>query len=156
MVFHRSLSDSKSPQIFSFFLTNLIYAIVWMVSDHPSISKSSSPVKKPLRIGPSVPITVGITVKFMFRTFFRSLARSKFFFCFFVFFAFFDFLSLVGWNGKVCNWPCSLFIVSAFFTPLSVFQTSVSLWPSTGVWVRTSQLTSHEFFMILWSISAML
>ena len=44
-----------------------------MVSTYPLISKFSSPFINPLGI---VPITIGITVTFMFHSFFSSLARS--------------------------------------------------------------------------------
>ena len=51
MVFHWSLSDSKSPQVSRTHLSNLAVrnnAVVWMVSTHPLTSKSSSPFSKPL------------------------------------------------------------------------------------------------------------
>ena len=48
-----------------------------MVSTHPLISKSSSLCTSPLVTVPSAPITIGITVTFMFHRFFSSLARSR-------------------------------------------------------------------------------
>ena len=45
MVFHRSLSDYKSPQVSRSFLSilgDLTNALFWMVSTHPLIFKSSS------------------------------------------------------------------------------------------------------------------
>ena len=75
MVSHRSLSDSKSPQVSRILLnilTDLNNDVVWMISTRPLISKSSSP----LVTVPSAPITIGITVTFMFHSFFSSVARS--------------------------------------------------------------------------------
>ena len=79
MVFHWRLGDSKSPQVFRILLSiwaDPNYAVVWMVSNCPLISKSSCPFINPLVTVPSAPITTGITVTFMFRSFFSSQARS--------------------------------------------------------------------------------
>ena len=80
MVFHRCLSDSKSPQVSRTLLCilgDLNNAIVWMVSICPLTSKSSSPCTNPLVAVPSTPITIGVTITFMFRSFLSSLARSR-------------------------------------------------------------------------------
>ena len=81
--FHTSsfgiLSYNKSPQVSRTFLSilaELNNAVVWMVSAHSPISNSSSSFTKPLRIVPSAPITIGITITFHY--FFSSLARSKY------------------------------------------------------------------------------
>ena len=79
--FHRSLNDSKSLQVSRTLLSilaNLINALVWMVSTLPLISTSSSPGTNPFVTVPSLPITVGITVTFMFRSFLNSLERSSY------------------------------------------------------------------------------
>ena len=79
MVFHWSLSDSKSPQVSRTLLSilaDLNNAVVSTVSTRPLISKSSSLCTIPLVTVPSVSITVGTTVTFMFLSFFSSLARS--------------------------------------------------------------------------------
>ena len=81
MVFHWSLSDSKSPQVFwTIFgtLGDLNNAIVWIVSSCPLIFKSSSPYTDPFTTVPSAPITIGITVTFMFYFFFSSLWRFRY------------------------------------------------------------------------------
>ena len=81
MVFHGSLSDSKSPQVSRTLLSILAVlnnAVVWMVSTHPPTSKSSSPFNSPLVTVPNAPITIGIIVTFMFHSFFYSLARSQY------------------------------------------------------------------------------
>ena len=81
MVFHSSLSDSKSPQvsrtIFSI-LAVLNNVVVWMVSTRPLTSKSSSPFNNPLVTVPKASIAIGIIVTFMFHSFFNSLARSRY------------------------------------------------------------------------------
>ena len=81
MVFHWSLSDSKSPQVSRTLLSILAVlnnAVVWMVSTHPATSKSSSPFNNPLVTVPKAPITTGIIVTSMFHSFFNSLARSRY------------------------------------------------------------------------------
>ena len=81
MVLHRSLSDCKSPQVSRTLLGILAVlnnAVVWMMSTRPRTSKSSSPFSNPLVIVPKALITIGIIVTFMFRSFFNSLARSRY------------------------------------------------------------------------------
>ena len=73
MVFHWSLSDSKSPLVSKTLLSILAVpsnAVVWMVSTRPPISKSSTPFNSPLVTASSAPITIGITVTCMFHSFF--------------------------------------------------------------------------------------
>ena len=81
MVFHWSLSDSKSPQVSRTLLSILAIlnnAVVWMVSTRPPTSKSASPFNNPLVTVPKAPIAIGIIVTFMFHSFFNSLARSRY------------------------------------------------------------------------------
>ena len=81
MVFHWSLSDSKSHQVCRTLLSILAVlnnVVVWMISTRPPTSKSSSPFSKPLVTVPNTPITIGIIVTFMFHSFFNSLARSRY------------------------------------------------------------------------------
>ena len=81
MVFHWSLSDSKSPQVSRTrlrILAVLSNAVVWIVSTRPLTSKSSRPFNNPLVIVPKAPITIGTIVTFMFHSFFNSLARSMY------------------------------------------------------------------------------
>ena len=68
---HRSLSDSKSPQVSRLLsiLDELNNAIVWMVSTRPLISKSPSSCTNPLATVQRAPITIRITVTFMFHSF---------------------------------------------------------------------------------------
>ena len=81
MVSHWSLSHSKSPQISRSLLSispDLSNALIWMVPTYPLISKSFCSFTNPLGNIPSAPATIGITIIFMFHSFFRSLARSRY------------------------------------------------------------------------------
>ena len=81
MVFHWSLSDSKSLQISRTLLSILAVlnnAVIWMVSTRPPTSKFSSPFSNPLVTVPNAPITIGIPVTCMLYSFFNSLAKSRY------------------------------------------------------------------------------
>ena len=81
MVFHCSLSGSKSPQVSRTLLSILAVLnneVVWMVSTRPPTTKSSSPFCNPLVTVPNATITIGIIVTCMFHSFFNSLARSRY------------------------------------------------------------------------------
>ena len=81
MVFHWSLSDSKSSQVSQTLLSILAVlnnAVIWMVSTRPLTSKSSSPFSNPLVTVPNAPITIGIIVTCMFHNLFNSLAKSRY------------------------------------------------------------------------------
>ena len=85
------MSERKSPQVSRTFLSilaDLNNALVWMVSTRPLISKSSSACTNPLVTVPSVPITTGSTVTFMFHGFFSSLTRSRYLSLFLLSFSF--------------------------------------------------------------------
>ena len=100
MVFHWSLSDSKSPQVSRTRLTILAVlnnAVVWIVSTRPSTSKSSRPFNNPLVSVPEAPITIGTIVTFTFHSFFGSLARSRYL-------SFFShYFSFIPWSAKATN-----------------------------------------------------
>ena len=76
MVFHWSLIDCKSLQVSRTLLSVLAdfnNTVVWMVSAGRPISNSFSSLTKTLGIlPPNAPITVGITVTFIFLSFFSS------------------------------------------------------------------------------------
>ena len=81
MIFHWSLSDSKSPQVSRTILRILPVlsnAVVWIVSTRFPTSKSSSPFSNPLVIVPKAHITIYLSITFMFDSIFSSLARSKY------------------------------------------------------------------------------
>ena len=92
MVFHWTLSDSKSLQVCRTLLSILIdqnnNAVVWMVSTLPVISKSVSPCTNPFVTVPRAAITIAITVIFIFHSFFNSLARERYLFLFLLSFSF--------------------------------------------------------------------
>ena len=72
MVYLWSLSDNKSSQVSRTLLSimaDLDNAVVWIVSAHPLISKSSCPFTNSLVTVQRAPITIGITVTFMFLSF---------------------------------------------------------------------------------------
>ena len=115
MVFHWSLSDSKSPQISRTLLSILAVlknAVVWMVSIRPPTSKSSSPFSNPLVTVPNAPITIGIIVTCMFHSFFQSPCKVQVLILLFTFFLFYSVLSQ---DSKVDNFASSLFFSSFFF-----------------------------------------
>ena len=87
--------------------------VVWMVSSHPLISKSSSPHTKPLVPLPSAPITIGITVTFMFHRFFSSWARSRY-------------LSLFSLSFSLLL--LLLFNFQLYFWILTILQCGFTLW----------------------------
>ena len=101
--------NSKSPKVsrtLLSFLVNFNNTIVWMISTCPLISKSCSPFTNPLRIVLSVHITIGITVTLMvYRFFFSSLAKSRYF-ALFTLFPFFSGLPV---------WQSPLFERFSFF-----------------------------------------
>ena len=73
MVFHWSLSDSKSPQVSNTFISILGVlknAVVLMVSVRLPIYNSSSPLTKPFGFVLCVPITVSTTINLIFHSFF--------------------------------------------------------------------------------------
>ena len=81
MVFHWSLSDSKSPQVSRTRLSILAVlsnAVVWIVSTRPPTSKSFRPFNNPVVTVPNAPITIGTIIIFTFHSFFSSLARSRY------------------------------------------------------------------------------
>ena len=81
MVFHWSLSDSKSPQISRILLRILAVlsnAVIWIVFHRPPTSKSSRPFNNPLVIVPKARITIGPIVTLIFHSFFNSLTRSRY------------------------------------------------------------------------------
>ena len=81
MVFHRSLSESKFPQVSRALLSILAVfnnAVVWMVSPNPPTSMFSIPFNNPLVTVPKSPKLIGTIVTLMFHRFINSLARLRY------------------------------------------------------------------------------
>ena len=96
MVFQGSLSDSKSPQVSRTLLSILPVlnnAVVWMISTRPSTSKSSSPFSNPLVTVPNAPITIGITVTWMYHVFFYFPSQVEVLIHLFIYFQFYSVVS---------------------------------------------------------------
>ena len=80
MVFHWSLSDSKSPQVSRTFLSILFVlnnVLVWMVSTRLPTFKSSSPFNNVLETVQKAQITIGTIVNFMFPIFFQFPSKFE-------------------------------------------------------------------------------
>ena len=69
---------SYVPRTLLSILDDLNNVVVRMVTTRSLLSKSSSPCTNSLVTVQSTPITIGITVIFMFHCFFSSLARSRY------------------------------------------------------------------------------
>ena len=78
-----------------------------MVSTHPLISKFFSPCTNPLVSVPIAPITIGITVTFMFHNFFQFPSKVE---VLILLYAFFQFYSVVS-QDKVYNLTSSFFFL---------------------------------------------
>ena len=142
MIFHWSLSDSKSPQVSRTRLSILAVlsnAVVWIVSTRPLISKSSKPFNNPLVIVPNVPITIGPIVTFMFHSFFNSLARSRYLSFFSLFFRF------ILWSAGTAK----SIILQIFFFLLIIMRSGLL----TGIKWSVCMLKSHRSLCVSFSMT---
>ena len=149
MVFHWSLSDSRSLQVSRTLLNN---AVVWMVSTRPPTSKSSSPFSNPLVTVPNAPITIDIIVTCMFHCFFNSLARSRYLSFFSHSFTFILWLAGTAKSTTLqvlffC-WLLLSLVCFIIIIIIRVFHISVSWWSLTGDWVRASLLKFPGLFSV--------
>ena len=155
MVFHWSLSHSKSPQVSRTLLSILAVlnnAIVWMVSTRPPASKSSSPFSNPLVTVPNTPITIGIIVTFMLHNFFNSLARSRYL-------SFFSrSFSFTQWSAGTCVlfkpapvYSLSLNCPQVFGTLLTILD-DLNNAPVCRVSIPPLMLMSTNFFLSHWKL----
>ena len=142
MVFHWSLSDSKSPQISRTLLSILAVlnnAVVWMVSTHPPTSKSSSPFSNSLVTVPKAPIAIGIIVTSMFHSFFSSLAKSRYL-------SFFSHsFSFILWSGGTAK--STILQVLFFFFLLIIFKSGLL----TGIRWSVCILKSYRSLCVAFS-----
>ena len=114
MVFLWGLSDSKFPLVsrnLHSILANLNNAVFWMVSTRPVISKSSSLCTNPLMTVPRAATTIGITVTFMFHSFFLFPCKID---VFILLFAVFQFYSVVSSDSKANNSVIFFFLVDYY------------------------------------------
>ena len=81
MVFHWSLSDNKSPLVSCTLLSILVNTrfVVWIISFLSQIFYSSSLFSRFSESVPSAPTTIGITVTFMFYSFFQVSSKVQVF-----------------------------------------------------------------------------
>ena len=105
MLSHWSLKDIKSPRVSRILLnilSDLNNAVVWMVSTHPLISKSTSPFNN-LRVNVlRTPVTIG---HFHVPKFFQFPNKVK---LFIFLYTIFQFYSMVNRDSKVHNSASSL------------------------------------------------
>ena len=88
-----------------------------MVFTRPLISKNSSPSTSHLGTVPRAPITIGITVTFMFHFFFQFPSKV---WNLILLFAFFQIYSVVSWDSKVHSLASSLLLLLLFLFLLNV------------------------------------
>ena len=127
MVSHRSLIDSKFPQVFGTFLTiltDLNIAIVCMVATRLLISKSSSLFINLLVTTANTAITIGYHYLFYVSQFFSIPEQGL---VFVSLFAFFQFYSVVSRDSKVYDSASSLFFFFSFFFYL--LSLGLVVWP---------------------------
>ena len=124
----------KSLQVSRTLLSILADLNNCMVSIHPLISKSPLPCTSPLMIVQRASIIIGITVTFMFHSFFNCLARSWYL----SLFAFLQLYPVV--SRKVYYLVGSLFLLTItrsdyyhYYSLIRVFHISVCRWFFTGV-----------------------
>ena len=162
MVFHGSLSDSKSPHVSRTLLSILAVlnnVVVWRVSTPPPTFKSFSLFNNPLLTVPKAPITIGIIFTFMFHSFFQFLSKVE---VLILRYTFFQFYSVVSRDSKGDSCANSLLfysfiiIIIIIIYSFRVFHISVSWWFFTGVWVTASLFKSPGLVSGFWPFLAIL
>ena len=113
MVFHWSLSDSNSLQVFRTFLcvlADLNNVVLWMVSTRSLTFNSSCPFKNLLVTVPIAPITIVIIVAFLFQSFFQFPCKIDVLNLQAIFFQFY---SNVNRDSEVHNFPIFFIIIKS-------------------------------------------
>ena len=101
MIFHWSLSDSKSPQVSNTLLSILAVrsnAVILIVSTRSPTSKSPKSFNNPLVTVPRAPVIIGTIFTFMFHCFFQFCSKVE---VFILLFTFFQFYSVVRRDGII-------------------------------------------------------
>ena len=131
MVFHWSLSDSKSPQVSRTLLSILAVLsnnFIWIVTTHPPTSNSSRPFNNPLVIVPKHQ---------------SQLVQSSFsyyhYYYYYYYYYYYDY-----------------YYYYYYYLLIKVFHISISWWFFTGVWVTASLLKSPGLFSVFWPFSVMM
>ena len=125
MAFHKSLSDRKSLQVSRTLLSilaDLNKAVVWLLCIRPLISKFFIPGTNSLVTVPSTPITIGITVTFLFYSFFSSVAMYRYLSLFSFFFS-----SFTLWSAGTAK--STLRQVLFFFFFFFLLSLDLVVWP---------------------------
>ena len=155
MVFHWNFSDNKSSQVSRTLLSilaDLNNVVVWMVASRPLISKSTSSSTIFLVTLLRAPITIAITVTFMFHSFpFQFSNKVEILISFFTFFQFY---SVISRNSKIHNFASSLFLLimirsgrlaeirwSIFM--LKYHRSLCDSFPRTDAWLCINRLFVH-------------
>ena len=111
MVFHWSLSDSRSPQVSITLLSILAVlnnVVVSMVSTRLPTYNSSTPFSNPLVTIPNTPITINIIATCMFHSFFQFPSKVE---VLILLLTFFQLYSVVSRDSKVDYFASSLFLL---------------------------------------------
>ena len=148
MVFHWSLSDSKSPQVSRTrlrILAVLSNAVVWIVATRPPTSKSSRPFNNPLVCVPKATITIGTIVTFMFHSFFNSLARSRYL-TFFSHYYYYYYSLLLLFVSLYCFY---LFFVLFCFSHWNISHSFTRLFVVVALFIYSLILKSVPLFLYL-------
>ena len=153
MVFHWSLSNSKSPQVSRTRLSILAVlsnAVVWIVSTRPPTSKSSRPFNNPLVIVPNAPITIGTIVTFMFHSFFNSLPRSRYLSFFSLSFRF------ILWSAgtaksTILQIPFFLLIIIIIIITYGILVMTLLWYFCRQKWCKTLRILTLSYFLIVWN-----
>ena len=120
IVFHWILGDSKSAHVSRNLLSILV--LVWVDSIRSLIFNSSELLSKPLRIVPSAPITIGITITHMFPCFFQFSCKAQVVILLFVFCGFYYILP--GQQSPFYDrLSYIIIIIIVYFTPYELFVT---------------------------------
>ena len=148
MVFHLSLRDSKTPQVsrtLLLILVDLNNTIIWIVSIRLLIPKSPSLFSKSSGDVSSAPVTIGMTVTFMFHGI-NSLARSMYLFFFFFFFFHF----VVHLDRKV-NYTAGSFssLIITRYGLLARIRWSVCIWKSQIFFLQLLSQDGFRFVHLL-------
>ena len=135
MVFHWSLSDSKSAQVSRIRLSILAIlsnAVVWIVSTRPLTSKSSRPFNNPLVTVPNAPITIGTIVTFMFHSFFNSRASPRHYYYYYYYYYYYLLLESFSYQLTLMVFHCHC--LSDSKSP-QVFRTLLSILSDLDDWM---------------------